>query len=105
MTKPLKPSLRFISKLPTIKIKETVYKKTVTWEVNPPKPVNILYGTYCAAFTKLCIECITLCSFSRETGWHYSLKIGITKDEKGWDYIIYPCEEEWYIKNIWWKWV
>ena len=100
----LRPSLQFISKLPTIKIKETIYKETVVWEVSPPKPVTILCETDCVTLNKFCIECITLRSLSRETGWRYSLKIGISEDEMSRDYIITPWDEEYYLNSRWWEW-
>lgn len=107
MTKPLKPSLKFISKLPTIKIKEVlVTPKMVIWGVELDKPVNIITGYQTIRnLNTFYIEAITLESFSQENGWKYSLKICITRgNDKITRCMIDPREEDWYLKNEWWEW-
>ena len=107
MIKPLKPSLRFISILPTIKIKEVLlvpYRKVV-WEVELDKPVNIITGYQTVRnLNTFYIEAITLERFSRENGWHYDLRICITSGKGDVRRIIDPREEDWYLKNKWWEW-
>ena len=106
MTKPLKPSLRFISKLPTIKLREVVKTtNTVIWEVELDKPVNIITGYQTIRdLNTFYIDATTLETFSQKKGWHYDLKIGIKKDWETFDFIIDPREEDWYLKNTWWEW-
>lgn len=104
MTKPLKPSLRFISILPTIKINEVIVTpKMVIWEVKPDKPVNIItdYQTI-RDLNTFYIEAITLKTL-KESEWQYSLKICITRNMGDVRCIIDPQEEDWYIKNTWWQ--
>lgn len=108
MTKPLKPSLKFISKLPTLKIKEVVETTNmVIWEVELNEPVEILadYSTFnSTSLNTFYVEAITLEKFSQGKGWYSEMEIGITT--KGKDYVkrlIYPKVEEWYLKNTWWK--
>ena len=106
MTKLLKPSLRFISKLPTIKIKEVSVApyKIVVYEVELDKPVNIMTGYQTIRdLNTFYIEAITLERFSQENGWQYDMKICITKNKGDVRCIIDPREEEWYLKNEWWK--
>lgn len=106
MTKPLKPSLKFISILPTIKIKEVlVAPKTVIWEVELDKPVNIItdYQTIMNLNT-FYIEAITLEIRSQENGWHYGLGICITTGKIDAISMIDLHEEDWYLKNKWWDW-
>ena len=105
MTKPLKPSLRFISKLPTIKIKEVIVNpKTVIWEVELDKPVDIINGYQTIRnLNTFYIEAITLERFNQENGWHYDLEICITKNKADVRCLIYLQEEDWYLKNEWWK--
>ena len=103
MLKPLRPSLRFISTLPTIKIKEEVETTNmVIWKVELDKPVNII-SEY-PNLTTFYVGAITLESFSEENGWQYDMKIAIKKDLKACDFMISPRDEEWYLKNKWWRW-
>ena len=103
MTKPLKPSLQFISILPTIKIKEVIVApQTVIWEVELDKPVNIITGYQTIRnLNTFCIEAITLERFNQENGWQYSLNICITRSKGDVRCIIDLHEEEWYLKNTW----
>lgn len=105
MTKPLKPSLKFISKLPTIRIKEvSVAPNMVIWEVELDKSVNIITGYQTIRdLNTFCIEAITLERFSQESGWQYSLRICITRSKGDVRCMIDPREEDWYLKNEWWK--
>lgn len=99
MTKPLRPSLKFISKLPTIKIKEEVETTNmVIWKVEPDKPVNIS-GMVLNTFY---IGAVTLEKFSQEKGWQYDMEIGIKRDLEHLDPLIGFREEDWYLKNKWW---
>lgn len=109
MTKPLRPSLKFISKLPTIKIKEEVETTNmVIWKVELDKPVNIMddYLTFNSVIdlNTFYIEAITLEKFSQEKGWQYDMEIGIKRDLEHLDPLIGFREEDWYLKNTWWKW-
>ena len=119
MPKPLRPSLRFISTLPTIKLKETIlHEDTVIWKVELDKPVDILYGPvdilympvnilYWQHYLNLStfwVEAIALKRFSKEKGWHYDMKIGIKRYLGDYTFIIGLRDEEWYIKNEWWSW-
>ena len=105
MTKLLKPSLRFISILPTIKIKEVIVTpKMVIWEVELDKPVNIITGYKTIRnLNTFCIEATTL-KVLKESGWQYSLNICITRSKDVVRCIIDPHEEDWYLKNTWWEW-
>ena len=107
MHKPLKPSLKFIATLPTLKIKEEVETTNmVIWKVELDKPVNIIteYPTLKSMnLNTFYIGAITLETFIQEKGWHYTMKIGIKKTLKTCDFLIGPRGEEWYINNTWWK--
>ena len=101
----LRPSLKFISKLPTIKLKEVVKTfKRVIWEVELDKPVNIItdYKTI-RNLNTFCIEARTL-KVIKESGWKYSLEICITRSKDDVGRIIDLHEEDWYLKNTWWEW-
>lgn len=105
----LRPSLRFISKLPTIKIKvESVSNHMVTWKVELDKPVNIIMDfpilKSLMNLTTFYVGAMTLESFSEENGWQYDMKISIKKDMKACDFMISPRDEEWYLDHKWWKW-
>ena len=107
MIKPLRPSLRFISKLPTIKIREEVETTNmVIWKVELDKPVDILVDGSYLNLNIFYIGAMTLKRFSKEKGewWHYDMKIGIKRDLENYAFIISPRDEEWYLNNKWWKW-
>ena len=77
----------------------------VTWGVELNKPVNIITGYQTIRdLNTFCIEAITLERFSQENGWHYSLKICITRGKSDVRCMIDPREEDWYLKNTWWEW-
>ena len=100
----LRPSLRFISTLPTIKIKETIVDNcTVVWKVEPPKPVCIMYED-CPVLDTFYIGAITTSSFSVDTGWEYSMKIGIKRDLGTCGFLIGIRDEDFYLNNKWWDW-
>ena len=110
MMKPLRPSLRFIATLPTLKLKEEVETTNmVIWKVELDKPVNILtdYSTFESMnLTTFYIDATTLECFSQEKGRHFEMEIGIKRDLETCDFLIDPRGEEWYLKNEWWwKWV
>lgn len=99
----LRPSLRFIATLPTLKIKETIMPegKIVIWKVEPDEPVNIS-GMVLNTFF---IGAVKLERFSQEKGWQYDMKIGIKSDLGHLDFLIDLREEDWYLKNKWWDWL
>ena len=105
MTKPLRPSLQFISILPTIKLKEEIVDpKMVIWKVELDKPVNIITGYQTIRnLNTFYIEAITL-KVLKESGLGYSLDICITRNKGDERCLIYPREEDWYLKNTWWEW-
>ena len=107
--KPLKPSLKFISKLPTLKIKEEVETPNmVIWKVELDKPVNILLGYVTIKspmkLNTFFIKAITREWFSQERGWQSDTIIGITLGKGDIRCLIDFREEEWYLKNTWWEW-
>lgn len=107
MTIPLKPSLKFISKLPTIKIKEEVETTNmVIWKVELDKPVNIIteYPVFKSMnLSTFYIEAITLEYLSKEKERQFDMKISITRGKGNVECLIDPRDEGWYLKNTWWK--
>ena len=106
MTKPLKPSLRFIATLPTMKIKEEVETTNlVIWKVELDKPVNIITGYQTIRdLNTFYVESMTRERFSQDKGWQFDLMVGITKGKGDVRCLIEPRKEEWYLKNLWWEW-
>lgn len=98
--KPLRPSLKFISILPTIKIKEEVETThMVIWKVELDKPVNIMSDhptvKSLTNLTTFYVEAVTLKSEKR---------IDIKMNIGSCTYFITPRDEEWYLNNKWWEW-
>ena len=105
---PLRPSLRFIATLPTLKLKEEVETGyIVIWKVELDKPVDILtdfqFPSSTMTLSTFYVGAMTLKRFSQEKGWQYDMKIGIKKDLKTCDFLVDPRGEEWYLKNKWWQ--
>ena len=108
MMRPLRPSLKFIATLPTLKIKEEVETSNmVIWKVELDKPVDILtsfsFPSSTMTLSTFYIGAITLERFSQEKGWQYDMKIGIKRDLKSCDFMIGPRGEGWYLDHKWWK--
>lgn len=97
----LRPSLRFISTLPTLKLKEDIWENNVSWKVELDKPVMILCGGY-PILDKFYIVAETLKDFT-PTGWKYDMKIGIYTTVGS--YLFEPADEDFYIHRKWWDWL
>lgn len=100
-TLPLRPSLRFIATLPTLKLKETVWRNTIEWRVKLDEPVRIMYGG-CPILYEFWVVAETLRDFT-PTGWKYDMKIGIWKSVGS--YLFKPVDEDFYLHRKWWNWV
>ena len=98
-----RPSLRFIATLPTLKLKETVWRNNLVWKVELDEPVRIMYGGY-PVLHSFYIVATTLRDFT-PTGREYDLRIGIYKklpiDPK--NMLIEPVDEDFYIHRKWWN--
>lgn len=102
MSKILKrPSLKFISSLPTICVQESKYKNSIFWKVELPKPVNILYGDY-PTLNKFWVEIRTESRW--DNWWKREMHIGIKKTKSARVFIINLHEEDFYSKAKWWEW-
>lgn len=97
----LRPSLRFIATLPTLKLKESVWRNIIVWKVELDEPVRIMYGSY-PVLDKFWVAAETLKDFT-PTGWKYDLKIGIWASVGS--YLFAPVNEDFYIHRKWWDWV
>ena len=99
----LRPSLRFIATLPTLKLKEAICGSTIVWEVEPDEPVRIMYGGY-PVLDRFYIAAETLENFT-PTGRVYELRIGIYKNRllnfSG--LLIEPVGEDFYLHRKWWN--
>ena len=100
MEKLLRPSLRFISTLPTLKLKEDIWENTVSWKVKLDEPVMILCRGY-PILDKFYIAAKTLKDFT-PTGWRYDLKIGIHTSVGS--FLFEPVDEDFYLYRKWWDW-
>lgn len=98
-----RPSLRFIATLPTLKLKETVWRNTIVWKVSLREPVRIMCRGY-PITNQFWIAAETIEDFT-PTGRKYDLKIGIYKklpiDPK--NMLIEPVDEDFYIHRKWWN--
>ena len=97
----LRPSLRFIATLPTLKLKEGVWRNTIEWKVELDEPVRIMYGDNPILY-KFWVVAETIRDFT-PTGRVYEMKIGIYRGCL--DPIIKPVDEDFYIHRKWWDWV
>lgn len=95
----LRPSLRFIATLPTLKLRESIWVNAVEWKVELDEPVMILCRGY-PVLDKFYIVAKTL-QDSTPTGWKYDLKIGILTSYGGilMDYV----DEDFYLRSKWWS--
>ena len=100
----LRPSLRFIATLPTLKLRETVWRNTIEWKVELDEPVRIMYGGNPVLDT-FYVVAETLEDFT-PTGRKYDLKIGIYRYLPfGFtNVIIEPTDEDFYLHGKWWDW-
>ena len=96
----LRPSLRFIATLPTLKLKEDIWENTVSWKVKLDKPVMILCRGYPVLDT-FYVVAETLEDFS-PIGWEYDMKIGIYTSVGS--FLFEPVDEDFYLHRKWWDW-
>ena len=99
----LRPSLRFIATLPTLKLKEAIWYNTIVWKVKLNEPVMIMYGGY-PITDQLWIAAKTIRDFT-PTGRKYEMKIGIYR-KLPLDFtnvIIEPVDEDFYLHRKWWN--
>lgn len=97
-----RPSLRFIATLPTLKLKEAVWRNYVAWKVELDEPVMIMYRGY-PILDEFWVVSETIGDFT-PTGWVYEMKIGIYKNCFA-DPVIEPVDEDFYIHHKWWDWL
>ena len=97
----LRPSLRFISTLPTLKLKEDIWENTVSWKVKLDEPVMILCRGY-PILNNFYVVAETLKDFT-PTGWRYDLKIGIYTSVGS--FLFEPVDEDFYLHKKWWDWL
>lgn len=98
-----RPSLRFISTLPTLKLKEAVWRNTIVWKVRLDEPVRIMYDDY-PVLEEFWVAAETLRDFT-PIGWEYDLRIGIYKKLpiEPFNMIIEPVDEDFYLHRKWWN--
>lgn len=99
----LRPSLRFIATLPTLKLKEAIWRNTIVWKVSLREPVMIMYSGY-PITNQFWVVAETIKDFT-PTGRKYDMKIGIYR-HLPLDFtnvIIEPVDEDFYIHRKWWK--
>lgn len=95
----LRPSLRFIATLPTLKLRESIWVDTVEWEVNLGKPVMIMCRGY-PILDKFYIGAKTLKNITW-TGWRYDLKICLYTSYG--EVLIDYVDEDFYLHRKWWN--
>ena len=101
MNKPLRPTLRFIAILPTLKIKEEVETTNlVIWKVELDKPVNII-SNFPTLKSLMNLTTFYVSAITEEN----DVKIAIEMKPGTCDYLITYRDEKWYLKNEWWKWI
>lgn len=101
----LRPSLRFIATLPTLKLKEDVWRNTIEWKVELDEPVRIMYGGNPILY-EFWVVAETIRDFT-PTGRKYDMKIGIYRHPPldFTNVIIEPVDEDFYLHREWWNWV
>lgn len=101
----LRPSLRFIATLPTLKLEEAVWLNTIEWRVKLDEPVRIMYGSNPILY-EFWVIAETIKDFT-PTGRKYDLKIGIYRHLplNFANVIIEPTDEDFYIHRKWWDWL
>lgn len=97
----LRPSLRFIATLPTLKLKEAVWRNTIEWKVELDEPVRIMYGGNPILY-EFWVIAETIKDFT-PTGWKYDMKIGIWTSVGS--YLFEPADEDFYLHKKWWNWL
>ena len=95
-----RPSLRFIATLPTLELKETVWRNNLAWKVELDEPVMIMYRGYPVLDT-FYVVAETLRDFT-PTGRVYEMKIGIYKNCFATP-VIEPVDEDFYLHRKWWN--
>lgn len=101
----LRPSLRFIATLPTLKLKEAVWRNTIEWKVELDEPVRIMYGGNPILY-EFWVVAETIRYFT-PTGRKYDLRISIYR-HLPLDFtnvIIEPVVEDFYLHRKWWDWL
>lgn len=101
----LRPSLRFIATLPTLKLREAIGGNIIAWEVRLDEPVMIMYGGNPILY-EFWVAAETIRDFT-STGRKYDLKISIYR-HLPLDFtnmIIEPVDEDFYIHKKWWDWL
>lgn len=101
----LRPSLRFIATLPTLKLEEAVWRNTIEWRVKLDEPVRIMYGGNPILY-EFWVVAETIRYFT-PTGRKYDLRISIYR-HLPLDFtnvIIEPVVEDFYLHKKWWDWV
>lgn len=100
-----RPSLRFIATLPTLKLKEAVWRNTIEWKVELDEPVRIMYGGNPILY-EFWVVAETIKYFT-PTGRKYDLRISIYR-HLPLDFtnvIIEPVVEDFYLHRKWWDWL
>lgn len=101
----LRPSLRFIATLPTLKLEEAVWRNTIEWRVRLDEPVRIMYGDNPILY-EFWVVAETIRDFT-PTGRKYDLRISIYR-HLPLDFtnvIIEPVVEDFYLHHKWWDWL
>ena len=101
----LRPSLRFIATLPTLKLKEAVWCNVIEWRVRLDEPVRIMYDDFPILY-EFWVIAETIRDFT-PTGRKYDLRISIYRKLpiNFTNVIIEPVDEDFYIHRKWWNWV
>ena len=99
----LRPSLRFIATLPTLKLKEEIRSNIIVWEVEMDEPVMLLCRSY-PILHRFLVVSETLEDFT-PTGRVYDLRIGIYKNLPNCliNTLIEPVDEDFYLNHKWWS--
>ena len=100
-----RPSLRFIATLPTLKLREAVWRNTIEWKVELDEPVRTMYGDL-LILDEFWVIAETIRDFT-PTGQKYDLKIGIYRHLplNLTNVIIEPTDEDFYLHHKWWDWL
>lgn len=97
--KRLRPSLSFMTKLPTLEVKESFEKGITWWKVNPGRFVIIHYPPTNTHFVLDYFWVMVIPADSIRP-----VRIGITVYKKlNGAFIIPPQEEKYFLNNTWWE--
>lgn len=101
----LRPSLRFIATLPTLKLKEAISGNIIAWRVRLDELIRIMYDDY-PILDEFWVAAETIRDFT-PTGRKYDLRIGIYRKLpiEPINMIIRPTNEDFYLHRKWWNWV